>query len=757
MRQIYYTLQTLLRRRGSQTIKIVSLALGLMISVFLFARIAYELSYDSFWRESQHIYFVGTHLDKTITSRFTSYAISGCIGEEFPEEVESVTTCYTHANDRYYLGSRSLYLSTIMGDTLFFATLGLDVLEGNPQDLANPSAIFLSHTAAQETFGNESPLGKTIIYVIDNRKTPLLVKGIFADVPSNTSLFAPQAVVSIASLAAYTNMHLGWNSGGNFRGFVRLRPSANVAALNERLTPVIQTKSGTGEYTHINPIRSLHTSQPEVKKMIWIMALLGVVLLFTTALNYVLISIASLSSRAKAIGVHKCSGASDRSIFSMFLTETALVIALALLLIGLLVYAFSEAVEELVAVPLNELFAWSNLWVPLTVVLVLFFIGGFLPGILFSRIPVTQVFKRYIAGRTGWKRVLLFVQFGFAAFVVGMLLVVLAQYSYVTNRDRGYRSERVVFTRQVLDNPNNLCSVLRGLPYVESVASAGNTLGGFVSPYEVRDSQGNMVCHPRGTAFDKDFLPFMELRLAAGKNLSGDGQLLVNRKFVELMKWPGDGIGEQLNGFGVVVGLLEGFSFYSVPEDDESPIMITWEKGVGSCVHVRLKEPFTENRIKLNEEMKQVYPAGDVEFYSLDDIIRGSSRAVLIFCCIVLLASVTILFILLMGLIGYVNDEIRLRSKEIAIRKVNGAEAGGVLRLLSRDVLWLAIPAIVIGTVGAFKAGKVWISQFVDTVHLPVWWYIVIAVCLLIFIALCVIVKTWGIACENPVNRIKNE
>ena len=84
----------------------------------------------------------------------------------------------------------------------------------------------------------------------------------------------------------------------------------------------------------IVPIHNLHIETPQVRKMIWIMFFLGIVLLFTTALNYVLVSVASLTQRAKAIGVHKCSGASGSSIFSMFMVETAIVVGLALLLIG---------------------------------------------------------------------------------------------------------------------------------------------------------------------------------------------------------------------------------------------------------------------------------------------------------------------------------------------------------------------------------------------------------------------------------------
>ena len=248
----------------------------------------------------------------------------------------------------------------------------------------------------------------------------------------------------------------------------------------------------------------------------------------------------------------------------------------------------------------------------------------------------------------------------------------------------------------------------------------------------------------------------MGMKLAAGQRLSGSGQLLVNRTFVEKMKWEGTGVGERVNDFGTVVGVLATFSFPLAP-DDRNPVMITWAEGTAGHVHVRLKEPFDDNLIRLNEEMRRAYPQDELLFRSMEGEMLSYSESVRVFRDVTLLASITILFIILMGLVGYVNDEIRLRSKEIAIRKVNGAEVSGVLRLLSRDVLWLAVPAVVIGTIGAFKAGEVWISQFNDTVHLSVAWYIVVALCLILFIVSCVIIKAWRVANENPVHSIKSE
>ena len=639
-RHIYYTLQSLLHKQGSNAIKIVSLALGLLLSVFLFARIAFELSFDNFYHDSDNLYIVKTGWLKNGVlegneSRFTIIPIPAAIAEEFPEQVESSTVSCSLFDNSFQLGERQLDMSTVMADTLYFSVLGLEMIEGNPQDLAGPDVVFLSAKSAKEAFGDENPIGKTLRYDFWGYQTTLLVKGIFADIPLNTSLERrPEAIISFPTIGRHLKWNLGWQSGGNYDGYLRLRSPQDADWLNERMSIAIARhippESGLELSVRIVPIYNLHIETPQVRKMIWIMFFLGIVLLFTTALNYVLVSVASLTQRAKAIGVHKCSGASGSSIFSMFMVETAIVVGLALLLIGLLVYIFHEKMEELAAVPLSALFDWQNLWAPLSVILLLFILGGCLPAMLFARIPVTQVFRRYTSGRRGWKRVLLFVQFIGAAFILGMMLMVVSQYSYVTTRDRGWRPERVAYTTQREVDGNSLRSLVGSLPYVEGVASAERPILWFGSNQPILDNQGNELFYPRNTWFDSDFLPFIGLRLKEGHNLTGEGQLLVNSVFCEKMNWTDSPIGKRVNDYGTVVGLLDSFSFADMPNDN-LPVMVEWTGKTAATLHVRLKEPLDENLARLNEEMHRIYPQKSLVFRSVEQEMRSYAESVRVF------------------------------------------------------------------------------------------------------------------------------
>ena len=111
----------------------------------------------------------------------------------------------------------------------------------------------------------------------------------------------------------------------------------------------------------------------------------------------------------------------------------------------------------------------------------------------------------------------------------------------------------------------------------------------------------------------------------------------------------------------------------------------------------------------------------------------------------------------MMGLIGYTTDEVRRRSKEIAVRKVNGGEAFDILRLLSVGILKVAVGAVIIGIVFAWYISGIWMEQFPDSSLLSVGWFVLLGICLLALIVLVVVVKAWHIANENPVKSIKSE
>lgn len=769
MKQLYYVIRTLLRGRGSNIIKVISLGLGLTMSILLFSRVAFEQSYDTCYKDYDDLYQIysifSAEGEQFEPQKQNCGPVAGAILENFPKEVEAATSIAYFVSSPLYNGSVRIDARKILADSLFFKTMGIEVLSGNPEkDLMQNDVIFLSDDLAQKIYGGENPIGKVISY---NKELQLTVKGTYVDLPENATM-RPEAVISMPTGWSRGWGNYSWRGGDSYYEYIRFRPGADKEIVNARLDAMIQKyrpeedKKAYGYTAFVKPIRDVYRDEDQVKRMDSIMSILALAILFIASLNYVLISISSLTYRAKAVGVHKCSGASGGTVFSMFLLETGIIIALALVLMGLILLNFQEFIENTTAAKLSVLFAPDRIWVPLVVVLILFIVGGILPGRLFARIPVSQVFRRYTEGKKGWKRPLLFVQFAGVAFICGLMYVVMAQYNYVKDKDMGYNPQRVAIGSIYFggeEEGDPALQFFRGLPYVEEVSSAVSTPIWSYSGSMIEGEGGQSLFSTRFSYALEDYFKMMGMTMKEGRPARASDEIVVNEAFAERMRWGDKALNHPLRAEGrnlKVVGVLKNFhigSFYQ-PQD---VIMFGYTRTFGNTVHVRLKEPFAENLRRLNKDVSEAYPDKTIDFSSMEEQILNGYNAVRVFSNATILAALTMFFVMLMGLIGYTTDEVRRRSKEIAIRKVNGAESLGILELLSKDVLYVAAPAVIIGIISAAYINGMWMDQFAEQVPLSWPVYILIALVILLLIIACVIWKSWRIANENPVNSIKSE
>lgn len=770
MKQLYYVFQTLLHGRGANVIKIISFTLGITVSILIFAREAFELNFDTCYNDYERLCAVKVSwvIDNEKSSSFMTLGpTAGAIAESFPKEVESAT-----ATLRWW-GSNTLFRDNmrftpgfLVGDTCFIKTMGVKVLSGNQSEMANPDVIFISKSFAEDVFADKNPVGEVLKY---NKNMPMTVKGVFEDFPENSSFYGSNVLVSMATVDKYEWSHWGWDGGDSYFAYIRLYDAADMEKVNKLLPKMVEkylpkdmNTSGVEYQLELIPITRFRIENDfdGSNGMIWIMIILGTIILFTVTLNYVLSSVSSIRQRAKAVGIHKCNGANAGTIFGMFLWETAIVVFISLLCMTFLLLNFQDMLQDMVDVTLKTLFSVENIWAPACVVFFLFIIGGILPGHLFSRIPVTQVFHRYSQGKKGWKRSLLFVQFTGMAFIFSLLVLVLIQSHHITCKERGYDIRRVVYTFFNFGNEDNARSTILNLPYVESAASCGQPLSIGLSGTYVTADGGNSISI-RVNTFDKEYLPFASIKLKSGRNVEKEGDLLVNEAFLKALHWEENPLGRQVKdndySYGNIVGVLEDFVTGNPAYTGIQPLIVLCRNQFKDCVQIRLKEPFEENLERLNKDMQQIYPHGDIVFDSAEKAISLQNRGVTNFRNAILLAAITIFFIALMGLIGYVTDETQCRSKEIAIRKVNGATASNILSILINDILLTALPAVIIGTGGAWYVGSLWMDRFFDKVSYSIGYYILIALLVLALIIGCVVIKAWRIANENPVKSIKSE
>lgn len=770
MKQLYYVFQTLLHGRGTNVIKIISLTLGITVSILIFAREAFELNFDTCYNDYERLCAVKVSwvTDNEKSSNFMTLGpTAGAIAESFPKEVESATaTLRWWGGNTLFRDDMRFTPGFLVGDTCFIKTMGVKVLSGNQSEMANPDVIFISKSFAEDVFADKNPVGEVLKY---NKNMPMTVKGVFEDFPENSSFYGSNVLVSMATVDKYEWSYWGWDGGDSYFAYIRLYDAADMEKVNKLLPKMVEKylpkdmdTSGVEYQLELIPITRFRIENDfdGSNGMIWIMIILGTIILFTVTLNYVLSSVSSIRQRAKAVGIHKCNGANAGTIFGMFLWETAIVVFISLLCMTFLLLNFQDMLQDMVDVTLKTLFSVENIWAPACVVFFLFIIGGILPGHLFSRIPVTQVFHRYSQGKKGWKRSLLFVQFTGMAFIFSLLVLVLIQSHHITGKERGYDIRRVVYTFFDFGNEDNAHSTILNLPYVESAASCGQPLSIGLSGTYVTADGGNSISI-RVNTFDKEYLPFAGIKLKSGRNVEKEGDLLVNEAFLKALHWEENPLGRQVKdndySYGNIVGVLEDFVTGNPAYTGIQPLIVLCRNQFKDCVQIRLKEPFEENLERLNKDMQQIYPHGDIVFDSAEKAISLQNRGVTNFRNAILLAAITIFFIALMGLIGYVTDETQCRSKEIAIRKVNGATASNILSILINDILLTALPAVIIGTGGAWYVGSLWMDRFFDKVSYSIGYYILIALLVLALIIGCVVIKAWRIANENPVKSIKSE
>lgn len=768
MRQLYYAYRTLLRERGINLIKITSLTLGLFIGILLFARVAFELRYNTSYEDSGKLAVIQAVYTMEGMSNHPMAVIFGPVAatimEEFPEQVESATVVQNRWNNTFFLGEQRHVGSMMLGDTLFFKTMGIQVTSGQVNELAAPDMVFISDDLAKRIFNTADVIGKTLMREKSHEVT---IRGTFKALPKNND-YRPDVVLSFATHTARNWGYFGWGGGDSYSGFVRLKEKADLDVINSRIDAVIEKYmpfqpevDGWGVKYHLENISAAHTNNPNVKRFVMILTFLAFAILLIAAFNYVLIAISSLSRRAKGVGTHKCSGAGNGQVMRMFLWETGIITLTSLLLVGTLAYNLKELIQELLEVGLEDLFILNTVWVPVCVVLLVFILAGILPGRIFSRIPVTQVFRRYTERNSFWKRGLLFVQFAGVTFVLGILVVVFIQHRQMMDHELGYNPQRIAYAYARSENREVFKATVANLPMVEAVAFSSDPMSSGYSGSFVYGDTDKQVFTTRYSYMDAGFVPLHQIKITEGRNVIAAGEVLVNQTYVDKMPWTDSPLGKKSSGmgqeFGTVVGVMADFAGSNIGSEKQ-PVLFAYSTDYSGVASVKLKEPFAESLMALNRSMEEVYPNQDVVFSSLEKRINDKYISVRRFRDSVGIAFIAILLITLMGLVGYINDEMQRRSKEIAIRKVNGAEGYNILRLFSREITWVALPAIVISAFLSYLVGREWLEQFGGVkADLSIGLYLLLSVAMLVIIWICVIIKVWRVANENPVDSIKSE
>lgn len=772
MRNFIYACRSVFKFRSTNVIKLVSLILGLTVGIMLFSRTAFEQSFDNFFPDGDRVYQI--IVKSSITNEpdeeydMIYEPVTAALAQEF-SEIEAATHVYRAWYQQFFVDQDKYSMSTIYADSMFFDVLDFGVLHGNPKaTLGVKNNIFISEEYAKRMFKEKDPIGQIVML---NNTDPMTVCGIFKDSPENTHIKI-DAVLSFATLGG--GMNMGWGGGDSYRGYFKFRDSKTVPDVEARMMGALQkyydyeadAKSGYNIRYFFRPITEVYSSDPTIQMMSLIMALLAFVIIFMSAMNYVLLSLSSLASRAKEVGVHKCNGASSTTIFVMFLYETAIYVLLALGFVALIYASLQSQLEMMVDVTFATLFAPANLWAVLVIVAVLFVVSGVIPAKIFSSISVTQIFRRFTENRRIWKRVLLFSQFLGASFMLSLLLIIMSQYNTMIGRDLGYDTDNLAYVNlktPTVEKMETVRQEIARMPQVKGVSlSRGIPLNGLSGTMIEEQETGIQLFSSRFMRVDSAYFEVMGMKLVAGQNIiPGDSSIVVNQKFVETMRWSDNSVGRAVYTGGAIMPVAAVVSDFQLGNlyDDQLPLIISNMRGSrNATMNIRFHELTAESARAVNDKLDELLPELDgVRITSYEEAIENQYYAAMLFKNAVTLASIILLLITTMGVVGYIATEIKRRSREIAVRKVMGARAVDVIVMLTRNISLLTVIASAFGATASYIVGDMWQGQF--SVKAPIEWWMFAAGggFVLLLVLLSTTLQTWKIANENPVKSIKSE
>lgn len=782
MENFLFAFRYLLKLRGNNLIRILSLSLGLAVGLLLFSYSYYQLTADRCFRDGERIWQMWVKSEKFGLSASLNAPIAPALAEEVPQ-LEGATRLFGPLSDDIVRGDNSFSMCYICADTLFFDVLGFEVLQGDPkQILLHENQVMLSESAVKKVFGGKDPVGQQILL---KGTEPLTVMGIFRDPSANQHLGKFTMLCSFECVKKQLNT--SWYGGDSFQTYLKLRPGVSIAEIEVQIPAFFDRHKLTEELKTLGqshlfyPIADASKVASSVVLISWMLMALAALTLFVAAMNYVLVSVSTLVSRSRTIAMLKVGGARRLDIFAIFCWETALLTAASVVVAVFLIWGLQDQVQQVTETPVAELFALNQIWIPLCVILVAFTLAALIPAQLFTAVPVTLAFRGTAMNRRRWKHALLFAEVVSVTLVTVLLFVFYLQFDQLRNGDFGFEHDRLVYTR--LKTPFNrvgaICDEMASMPEVEAAgASEDVPMWGYSGQPCYDEKSRELLFSCRYTIFNEGFIPVMGMQLVAGRNFtaaSNPQEAIVNETYVRMRGWtPEEAVGRQIadkpdlnSKLFTIVGVVGDFRTVVIDGRIEPIVMhsvnyyLSWdispENKLGYYLLIRLREMSPEALAAVQRKIEE-YPSDNNRTLTVYDNSLGESLSeirsyrniVLTVCCIVLLIALT-------GLIGYLGDEIRRRSKEVAIRKVNGATAGAVVRLLAREVTFLCLPAMAVGVALSWWCSGLILSMFVERIALAWWIFAVCAVGVAAVIACVQVLCTWRIANSNPIEMIKTE
>jgi len=743
----------------------VGLAVFMVIALFVFN----ELTVDTHYPAHKRIYRV---LENNNNAGI-DYNLSSVLSKEFPE-VEKACPVYQSTEYDFSLETTTNWFVSktfISTNNDFFEMFGIDALKTLDKSIMpTNNSIVLTASTANKLFGKEDALGKQVKFM----DRMLTVSTIIPDFPKNSSLSA-DFIINIQN--ENNRFHRGQVKGKtvNFHNhYVILAQNTNPKILAQKVNRNMAAHLSTVSTINFQPIQSIYL-RPDIKlsqnrlgskTTIFVFIAIAIVLLILSIINYIQFSISYHFSNLKNIGLQIFNGASKKNIYQYYLINTSVMLAIALVLAFILMWVFTPYVNPLFsgAIILSNISQWPFILAVFLVSILVVCLGGYLPLYVISKTGVTSLLNNRVVQtyKPPIKGFLPVIQFSCAIVLLISTLTIQKQLSFVKETNLGFVKQNLL----QLQRPNDyertaiLSEKLAELPFVESVSwssGAPALIGNYFSSSESEKEEDWIV----GIGIDSSFLKTFKIALLGGRefvNSDLNNSCYVNESFLKSKYWtkPEQYLNQTFVGMKIV-GVVNDFFNNSLHNAIKPMVLYNTNYNL-NILNIRLSKGNVKEQLsQIKSVWDELIPGHFFEYKFYDDIFDNMYKNEEKLGKAINLFSLIAFFLTAMGLLGLVIQRTISRTKEIGIRKVNGATISEVMVMLNKDfVKWVAI-AFVIACPIAWYAMNKWLENFAYKTELS-WWIFALAGLLALGIALITVSwQSWKAATRNPVESLRNE
>jgi putative ABC transport system permease protein len=802
------------RNKTFSFINIIGLSIGISASLVIYLLVQFDFSFDKFQQNAGNIYRVtlhGTEQGGTFQYGDVCEPMAAAAKKEVTGlalvapfhtlDETRVTIPYPSANNPAVFRKQK---DVIVADANYFNLLGYTWLAGTAATTTNnPYEVVLTEKNAKLYYANTKYadiIGKHLF--LDDTIT-CTITGIVKDLPGNSDFyfgtFLSMPSYYTARLKPESFGHWGWTNSGD-QLFVRLQPNAKPANVEAQLTKLQNANDKPDPRDKktvavaLQPLGDLHfntdlgvfdESRQAHKPTLYYLLAVAAFLLLLAAINFINLTTAQASQRAKEIGIRKTMGGHRRQLIFQFLTETFTITLMAtilsLILMPALLKIFADFIPEEFHFNLLQQPGIIGFLAGLTLVVTI--LSGAYPALVLSGFkPVlvlkNQAFANTAQTRSVWLRKSLTVsQFVIAqVFIIGVLLVS-KQINYAINKDLGYNRDAILTfrTNYRADSKKKpvLMDKLRAIPGIAlaSISSdAPSSNGTWSSTMDFVDGKKEVRENIEVKLGDSNYFRLYNLRLLAGTSAPQSDTInavVINESYLHLLGYqdPNKIIGKQIkdfNGNPHIVGVVADFFPRSL-RDAIKPLVIANGTGQGRVFNIKLQPKTADGSnwpttiAAIQKAFREVYPNDDFDYQFVDDTIAKFYTAETNISKLLAWATGLTIFISCLGLLGLVIYVTNQRTKEIGIRKVIGASVGNLIMLLSRDFLKLIGLAILIAVPISYWGARKWLENFAYKTTLS-WWIFAAGGGALLLIALIILcIRTLRAALANPVAALRSE